>query len=63
MHNDLVVVETGLVRDGLARVLGGSRELQSLGEVECGRGTDLAQLLGLLFPFLVFGLPVAWRLI
>jgi hypothetical protein len=23
--------------------------LQSLGEVECGRGTDLAQLLGLLF--------------
>lgn len=53
MHNDLVVVEAGLVGDGLARVFGGSGELQSLGEVECGRGTDLAQLLGLFFLRLV----------
>ena len=49
VHNDLVVVEAGLVGDGLARVFGRSGELQSFGEVECGRGTDLAQLLGLFF--------------
>ena len=46
MHDDLVLIEAGLVRDRLARVLGGTRQLQSLGTVEAGREPDLAGLVG-----------------
>ena len=47
VNDHLVVVKASLMGNRLARVFGGSGELESLGEVECGRGTDLAQLLGL----------------
>jgi hypothetical protein len=51
VDDDLVVVEASLMRDRLAGVFGRSGELQGLGKVECGRGTDLARLLGLLSLF------------
>jgi hypothetical protein len=44
VDDDLVLIETRLVRDGLARVLGGARELEGLGAVEGGRETDFADL-------------------
>ena len=40
-----MLVETGDVRDGLAWVLGRSRELEGLRAMEGGRETDLADLL------------------
>lgn len=46
MDDDLVLVEAGRVRDGLPRVLGGTRQLESLGPAEGGRGPDLARLVG-----------------
>jgi hypothetical protein len=46
VHDDLVVVETGLVRDALAGVLGCARQLEGLGAVEGRRLADLARLLG-----------------
>jgi hypothetical protein len=56
VDDDLVVVEASLMRDRLAGVLGRPRQLESLGEVECGRGADLASLGGLfkLLSFLFF---------
>ena len=46
VHNDLVLVQAGLVRDRLARVLGGARQLQGLGLVEGRRVPDLGRLVG-----------------
>lgn len=46
VDDDLVLVEAGSMGDRLARVLGGARELEGLGEVEGGRGADLGLLLG-----------------
>ena len=46
VDDDLVLIEAGGVGDRLARVLGGARELQGLGKVERGRGSDLGLLLG-----------------
>ena len=46
VDDDLVLVQAGRVRDGLAQVLGRARELQGLGAVERGRGPDLALLVG-----------------
>jgi hypothetical protein len=42
-----VGVEAREVRDGLAGVLGGPRQLKSLGAVEGGGGADLASLVRL----------------
>jgi len=42
---DLVLVQTGNVRNRLAGVLGGTGKLEGLGAVEGGRGADLASLL------------------
>lgn len=47
VDDDLVLIETGLMGDRFARVLGGARELQSLWAVEGGRKTDLADLVGM----------------
>lgn len=47
MDDDLVGIETGLMRDRLSWVAGGSRELESLGSVEGGTESDLLGLLGL----------------
>lgn len=47
MDDDLVVVEARLMRDRLAGVLGRPRQLESLGQVECGRCADLSGLGGL----------------
>lgn len=44
MDDDLVLIETRLVGERLAVVLRRSRQLQSLGSVEGGRGSDLALL-------------------
>jgi hypothetical protein len=46
VDDDLVFIETGNVRDGLAGVLGRSGELESLGAVEGRRKTDFADLMG-----------------
>ena len=46
VDDDLVLIEAGSVGDRLARVLGGARELEGVGEVEGGRGADLGLLLG-----------------
>jgi hypothetical protein len=46
VDNDLVLVQAGLVGDGLAVVLGSTRQLESLGAVEGGRQSDLAGLVG-----------------
>lgn len=46
VHDDLVLVQAGLVGNGLARVLAGAGELQGLGQVEGGRQADLVGLLG-----------------
>ena len=46
VDDDFVLVEAGSMGDRLARVLGGARELEGLGEVEGGRGADLGLLLG-----------------
>lgn len=56
VDDDLVMVEASLMRDRLAGVFGRPRQLESLGEVECGRGADLAGLGGLfkLFSFMSF---------
>ena len=48
VDDDLVLVQTGGVRDRLAQVLGRARELQGLGAVEAGRGPDLALLVGVI---------------
>jgi hypothetical protein len=40
VHDDLVVVETGLVGDRLARVFGRAGELEGLGPVEGGGFAD-----------------------
>lgn len=45
VDDDLVLIEAGLVRDRLARVLGGTREDEGLGAVEGGRVADLGLLL------------------
>lgn len=42
-----MVVETGLMRDRLSWVAGGSRKLKSLGSVEGGAESDLLGLAGL----------------
>jgi hypothetical protein len=47
VHDDLVLIETGSMGDRLARVLGGTRELEGLGPVEGGRGPDLVVLVGM----------------
>jgi hypothetical protein len=47
VNDDLVVVEAGLMRNGLARVLRRPRELEGLRAVEGGRSADLACLLRL----------------
>ncbi len=44
MHDDLVLIEAGGVRDGFARVAGRARELQRLGPVEGRALSDFAQL-------------------
>lgn len=46
VDDDLVRIEAGLVVDGLAVVLGSTRQDQGLGAVEGGRESDLAGLLG-----------------
>lgn len=46
VDDDLVLIETGLVRDRLARVLGGARQDEGLGAVEGRRGADLGLLVG-----------------
>ena len=46
VHDDLVLIKTGHVRDRLARVLGRTGQLQSLGAVEGVAQADLASLLG-----------------
>jgi len=46
VDDDLVLIETGLVRNRLARVLGSPRQLKSLGAVEGGRVSDLGLLVG-----------------
>lgn len=46
MDDDLVLIEAGLVRDALARVLWGAREDKGLWAVEGRRETDLAGLVG-----------------
>ena len=45
VHDDLVLVEAGLVRDRLARVLGRARGGEGLRAVEGGGQADLALLL------------------
>ncbi len=42
VDDDLVLIQTGLVGERLAVVLGRARELKGLGAVESGRGADLA---------------------
>jgi hypothetical protein len=42
VDDDLVLVQAGLVVDGLAVVLGSARQLEGLGAVEGGRQSDLA---------------------
>jgi hypothetical protein len=44
VNDDLVLIESGLVRDRLARVLGSARQLKSLGKVEGSRVADLQLL-------------------
>lgn len=44
VQEDLVLVDGGLFGDGLARVLGGARQLESLGTMEGRRLPDLADL-------------------
>lgn len=46
VHDDLVLVKARLVGDRLARVLGGARDDESLGEVEGGAQANLAVLVG-----------------
>lgn len=46
VDDDLVLIETGLVGDRLAGVLGSPGQLESLGAVEGGRGADLGLLVG-----------------
>jgi hypothetical protein len=45
VKDNLVGVETGLMRDRLAGVLGRPRELKGLGTVEGGGSADLARLM------------------
>ncbi len=45
VDDDLVLIEAGLVRDRLARVLGRARQDEGLGAVEGGRSADLGLLL------------------
>jgi len=47
VDDDLVLIEAGLVRDRLARVLGSPRQLEGLGAVEGGRVADLGLLVGM----------------
>lgn len=47
VDDDLVVVETGLMGNTLARILGCAGELQSLGTVERRRLADLGDLVGI----------------
>ena len=44
VDDDLVLIETGNVRNGLAGVLGRTGELEGLGAVEGRRETDFANL-------------------
>ena len=46
VDDDLVLIQAGLVRNALARVLGRAREDQGLRAVEGRRETDLAGLVG-----------------
>lgn len=46
VDNDLVLVQTGLVVNGLARVLGVAGQSEGLGAAERGRGPDLGLLVG-----------------
>lgn len=46
VDDDLVLVQTGLVRDRLARILGRPRQLKGLGTMEAGRVPDFRLLLG-----------------
>lgn len=46
VDDDLVLIETGLVVDGLARVLGVASQRQGLGLAEGGRSPDLDLLVG-----------------
>lgn len=46
VDDNLVLIQTGLVRDRLSGVLGGSGEDQGLGAVEGGAGSDLGLLVG-----------------
>lgn len=46
VDDDLVLIKTGQVRDGLARVLGGTRDNQGLRSVERGAVADLGLLVG-----------------
>jgi hypothetical protein len=50
VKDNLVGVETGLMRDRLAGVLGRPRELKGLGTVEGGGSADLARLVRLIEP-------------
>jgi hypothetical protein len=50
VKDNLVGVETGLMRDRLAGVLGRPRELKGLGTVEGGGSADLARLMRLIEP-------------
>lgn len=47
MNDDLVLVQTGLVRNRLARIFWRSGQDQSLGLVEGGAGSHLALLVGM----------------
>lgn len=46
VDDDLVLVQTGLVVNGLARVLGVAGQSEGLGAAERGRGPDLGLLVG-----------------
>lgn len=46
VDDDLVLIETGLMRDRLSWVLGVAGELKGLGSVEGSRETDLSDLVG-----------------
>jgi len=46
VDDDLVLIETGLVLDRLSQVFWLAGKLEGLRSVECGRKTDLADLLG-----------------
>lgn len=46
VNDNLVVIETGLMRDGFAGIFWRPRELEGLGSVESGRRANLANFVG-----------------